>query len=224
MNEDNELTLLNADNSVSAWKHAYDFKLEDRVIPPVNNIVVKGPLEVVFFRSALSKLVVAGEEQEVIDNIKTCFDGKTLVIERVDGSPCLRWNFRGHVLGSRVIIGIALPEAPSVRIESAGSMTLHDVRQPLLELVVQEAGMITAFGQVDHLDAELFGAGEINAQELVARSAKLLVDEGPGSLNAHVSGSVEARVSGAGSIEIVGNPSKRIHSVDGEGSIKFTEN
>lgn len=221
MNEVNELTLINADTSDSTWQHAFDYKLEDREMPPVNNIVIKGPLEVVFFRSASEKLVVAGEEQVVIDNIKTSFDGKTLVIERVNNNPRLRWHLRGNIVGSRVIIGIALPKAPTVRIAAAGSMALYDLRQPLLELVAQEAGTITAQGQVDHLDAELFGAGDINAQDLVARSARLLVDEGPGCLIAHVSDAVEARVSGAGSIDIFGNPSKRVHSVEGEGSINF---
>jgi hypothetical protein len=224
VDEVNELTLRNSESSESEWKHAYGYKLEDRDIPPVNKIVVMGPLEVVFFRSTSSKLVVAGEEQEVVDNIKTRFDGKTLVIEQVDHSPRLRWHLRGHIVGSRVIIGIALPEAPSVCIESNGTMTLFDVRQHLLELVVREAGTINVFGLVGHLDAEVSVNGEINAQELVARSAKLLVDDGPGSINAHVSHSVEAHVSGAGSIEILGSPSKRTHSVDGQGSINFPEN
>src|SRR3546814_11342317 len=58
---------------------------------------------------------------------------------------------------SRCIVGIALPEAPSIRITGSGDVTLYDLQQAVLDLGVQGSGDITAFGRVDLLDAEEIG-------------------------------------------------------------------
>ena len=121
---------------------------------------------------------------------------------------------------SRCIVGIALPEAPSIRITGSGDVTLYDLQQAVLDLGVQGSGDITAFGRVDLLDAEVAGSGDLDASELVATSAKLSV-AGSGDIDAYVSDFVKARVAGSGDIVIRGNPPIRDHSVAGSGDIKF---
>ncbi|WP_454844527.1 GIN domain-containing protein [Pseudomonas veronii] len=78
-------------------------------------------------------------------------------------------------LKGRCIVGVALPEAPSIRIKGSGDVTLYDLQQAVLDLGVQGSGDITAFGRVDLLDAEVAGSGDVDASELVATSAKLSV-------------------------------------------------
>lgn len=48
----------------------------------MREIVVKGAVDVVFFRSTSAHLEVAGENQEAIRGIKTRFEGDKLVIEQ----------------------------------------------------------------------------------------------------------------------------------------------
>ncbi|ENG0049901.1 DUF2807 domain-containing protein [Pseudomonas aeruginosa] len=120
----------------------------------------------------------------------------------------------------RCIIGIALPEAPSIRIKGSGDVTLYDLQQPALDVGVQGSGDITAFGQVEHLDAEVAGSGDVDVSELVAMSADLTV-AGSGDIDAFVTKSVRARVAGSGDIVVRGNPPIRDHSVVGSGDIKF---
>jgi hypothetical protein len=219
----------------------------------VSKVVVKGAVDVVFFRAPAAHLVVAGENQEAIRSIKTRFDGNKLVIEQegvsisgaggsihVSGSGNIvaggtiyvggrrggiNMQFNGPVGGvvigqGRCIVGIALPESPSIRIKGSGDVTLYDLKQSLLDVGIQGSGDITAFGQVDHLDAEVAGSGDVDASELVAMSAELSV-AGSGDIDAHVTQSVKARVAGSGDIVVRGNPPIRDHSVAGSGDIKF---
>lgn len=176
-------------------------------------------------------------------SIKTQLEGDKLVIEQ-DGVSISGGGANIHVSGTgnifiggtinvggrqggitmqfkeRCIVGVALPQAPSIRIKGSGDVTLYDLQQTILDLGVQGSGDITAFGRVDLLDAEVAGSGDVDASELVATSVKLSV-AGSGDIDAYVSNSVKARVVGSGDIVICGNPPIRDHSVAGSGDIKF---
>ena len=243
MNQSSPLTLQDANHRDSAWERAANYEKEERSIRPVRKIVIKGGVDVVFFRSPSAHLVVAGESQEAIRNINTRIEGDKLVIEQ-EGVSISGAGGSIHVSGtgnifvggtinvggrqggitmqfkSRCIVGVALPEAPSIRIKGSGDVTLYDLQQAVLDLGVQGSGDITAFGRVDLLDAEVAGSGDVDASELVATSAKLSV-AGSGDIDAYVSDSVKARVAGSGDIVIRGNPPIRDHSVAGSGDIKF---
>lgn len=247
------LTIQDADHRDSAWERAANYEKEERPMRSVRKIMVKGAVDVVFFRSPSAHLVVAGENQEAIRSLKTRFEGDKLVIEQegvsisgaggsihVSGSGNIvaggtiyvggrrggiNMQFNGPVGGvvvgqGRCIVGIALPEAPSIRIKGSGDVTLYDLQQAVLDLGIQGSGDITAFGRVDLLDAEVAGSGDVDASELVATSANLSV-AGSGDIDAYVSNSVKARVAGSGDIAVRGNPPIRDHSVAGSGDIKF---
>lgn len=229
----------------SAWERAAKYEKEERPMRSVSKIVVKGAVDVVFFRAPAPHLVVAGENQEVICSIKTHFEGNKLVIEQegvsiscgggsihVSGSGNIviggsggRFSVSGNgnniSIGSRhAIVGIALPEAPSIRIKGSGDVTLYDLQQSVLDVGIQGSGDITALGRVEHLDAEVAGSGDVDASELVAMSADLSV-AGSGDIDAYVTQSVKARVAGSGDIVVRGNPPSRDQSVAGSGDIKF---
>jgi len=253
MNHPSPLTLQDDNRRDSAWERAANYEKEERPMRSVSKIVVKGAVDVVFFRAPAAHLVVAGENQEAIRGIKTRFEGNKLVIEQegvsisgaggsihvsgsgniVAGGTIYVGGRRGGVtmqfngpVGSvvvgqgRCIVGIALPEAPGIRIKGSGDVTLYDLRQSVLDVGIQGSGDITAFGQVEHLDAEVAGSGDVDASELVAMSAELSV-AGSGDIDAYVTQSVKARVAGSGDIVVRGNPPIRDHSVAGSGDIKF---
>jgi hypothetical protein len=253
MNHSSPLSIQDADHRDSAWERAANYEKEERPMRSVSKIVVKGAVDVVFFRSPSAHLIVAGESQDAIRGIKTRFDGNKLIIEQegtsisvaggsihVSGSGNIvaggtiyvggrrggvNMQFNGPVGGvvigqGRCIVGIALPEAPSIRIKGSGDVTLYDLQQSVLDVGVQGSGDITAFGQVEHLDAEVAGSGDVDAGELVAMSADLSV-AGSGDIDAYVTQSVKASVAGSGDIVVRGNPPIRDHSVAGSGDIKF---
>ena len=225
----------------SEWARAANYEKEERPMRAVRKIVVKGAVDVVFFRAPAAHLVVAGESRDAIRGIQTRFDGNKLVIEQ-EGISISGNGGNIHVSGSgnivaggniyvggrgggisighgRCIVGIALPEAPSIRIKGSGDVTLYGLQQASLDLGIQGSGDITAFGQVEHLEVEVAGSGDVDASDLMAMSASLAV-AGSGDIDAHVSQSVRARIAGSGDIVVRGNPPVREHSVAGSGDIK----
>ncbi|MAG64993.1 MAG: DUF2807 domain-containing protein [Pseudomonadales bacterium] len=122
--------------------------------------------------------------------------------------------------GGHCVVGIALPEAPSFRLKGSGDITLYDIKQAVLDVGVNGSGDITPYGQVEHLQAQVFGSGDVDASDLTASSAALTVN-GSGDIEAYVTQDVKARVAGSGDIVVRGNPASRDHRVSGSGDIKF---
>ncbi|KPY49810.1 hypothetical protein ALO48_200169 [Pseudomonas syringae pv. rhaphiolepidis] len=90
MSHSNPLTLQDATHRDSTWERAANYEKGERPIRPVRKIVVKGAVDVVFFRSPSAHLVVAGENQEAIRSIETRLEGDKLVIEQ-EGVSISRW-------------------------------------------------------------------------------------------------------------------------------------
>lgn len=163
MNHSSPLTLQDAKHRDSAWERAANYENEERPIRLVRKIVVKGAVDVVFFRSPSAHLVVVGENQEAIGSIKTRLEGDKLVIEQ-EGISISGGGANIHVSGTgnifvggtinvggrqggitmqfkgRCIVGVALPEAPSICIKGSGDVTLYDLQQTILDLGVQGSG------------------------------------------------------------------------------------
>lgn len=197
----------------------------------------------VFRRCDKPMLIVAGETAEAVASVKTYFNGGKLVIERegmtismvagrnivfhgsVSGSFVMGDIVNGKPMGAsisqgKVVVSVALPEAPAVKIKGSGYVTLLDLRQAGLDLEIEGSGDITAYGQVAHLEVEIAGSGDVDASELIADRASLSV-AGFGDIEAFIRSEVRARVAESGDILVRGNPPHRDHSVAGSGKIKF---
>lgn len=228
-----------ANRKGSAWDGTENYTREERHIQPIRKIVVKGSVDVVFRRFDKPTLVVAGETADAVASVRTHYKGDKLVIER-EGISISGWGnmvFHGSVGQSisigpdgikvnggmnrgRVIVGVALPVAPSIKISGSGDVTLLDLQQAELSLAIEGSGDITAYGNVAHLDVEIAGSGDVDASNLLADRANLSI-AGSGDIEAFVRAQVRARVAGSGDIVVRGNPAQRDHSVAGSGKIKF---
>lgn len=234
--------------SGSTWSRVENYVKQERQIQPVQKIVIKGAVEVVFRRSDKPQLVVAAEFQEALESVFTSFKGGKLVIEQEtvnilpgDSGSFTRGNnvFHGGVgqviMGEmtfsggkilmnksigRVVVGIALPEAPTISIKGSGDATLIDLDQADLKLRIQGSGDIAASGKVEYLDVEIAGSGDVDASQLVADQAELYVS-GSGEIDALVRNAVHASVQGSGDIVVRGNPATRNSRTLGTGKIKF---
>lgn len=222
------------------------YQKEERPIQPIRHCVIDGSAEVIFFRSKLPCLVVAGENIESIARIKTRFKGDTLYIEQegisinlngasinVVGNGCviaggdIYISGNGRVRGasvktaaSKIVVGMALPESPSFSLRGSGNVELHDVQQRGLDLSIRGSGDIEVSGSVDRFCVEISGSGDVDARDLSASSACLSI-AGSGDIDAYVTNQVQARIAGSGDISIRGNPQIRDHSVSGSGKVKF---
>lgn len=226
--------------SNTAWDKAADYEKEVRPARPVRQIVMKGAMDLVFFTESEACLVVACEKQETISKVITRYEGDKLVIEQEGGSisiggGSIRVSGSGNIVSGgtingrslnssfnqgRVIVGLALPEAPAVKLTGSGDVFLYGLKQSALAVTIQGSGDVEATGRVDNLEVDVAGSGDVEADELQAITADLSI-AGSGDIEAHVTGAVKARISGSGDIVIHGNPSGRDLRVSGSGDIKF---
>lgn len=201
-------------------------------------------MDVVFFQAPTEHLVVAEENQAAIRGIQTTVTNCALVIEH-EGGTVTAGGGNVYVSGSgnrvagrdvhingkkmsgqasaahgRTVVGIALPITPTFLLVDSGDATLYNIQQDVLELGIQGSGDISAFGQVDSLNAKVSGSGDVEASELMARTGNLFV-AGSGDIDAHITKVVSAHVAGSGDIVVRGNPATREHSVTGSGDVKF---
>lgn len=228
----------------TAWDRTENYVKEERPLQTVRKIVVKGSVDVVFRRYDTPTLTVAGETADDVASVKTSFDNGKLVIEREGmtisfgkGGMAFHGSVSSFTVGDivnsgkptgasmrinrgQVVVGVGLPEAPTIRIKGSGDVTLLDIRQARLELEIQGSGDITAYGEVSSLVVEIEGSGDADVGELVADRASLSI-AGSGDVEAFVRSEVRARVAGSGDIVVRGNPPHRDHSVAGSGKIKF---
>lgn len=223
------------------------YQTEERTLHAIRKCVVDGSPEVIFIRSDRPCLVVAGESKEVIANLKTRIMGDTLYIEQegisisvngarinVVGNGCVIAGGDIYISGdsrvrggstittasTKVVVGIALPEAPSFQVRGSADLVLQDLKQRNLDLSVRSSGDIEASGTVDILNVEIFGSGDVDVSSLTAQSASLSIT-GSGDIEAYVTQQVRARIAGSGDIKVRGNPPIRDHSVAGSGKVKF---
>lgn len=232
-------------NETPSWHRIDEYTKENRPIHPVERIVVKGSVDVVFRRHETPVMIVAGETAEAVGSVKTYFKDGKLVIDREGmvlisgGVAGRRIVINGSVSGpiaagdiidgqpqsvsaslGRVLVAVGLPVAPSIKIKGSSDVTLHDVRQGELELAIIGSGDIKAFGNVGQVRIKITGSGDVDARGLLANRAELVV-EGSGDIEAYVRTEVVARVAGSGDIVVHGNPARRDDCVTGSGSIRF---
>lgn len=117
-------------------------------------------------------------------------------------------------------VEVTVPELEALTLSGTGTGTLsvERVDAPRFSLRLDGTGLVLVGGTADHVDATLAGTGNAQLQDLVARDviAKVL---GTGRLQVHATRSLDASVSGTGSIVYDGNPRQVKRSVTGTGAI-----
>lgn len=137
----------------------------------------------------------------------------------------IRFTWYTHAVESILGAGLGNIEADGlagqrleIRQDGTGSITLR--RLSLKELVIDQSGLgnVTLDGQVDRQDVTISGTGSYHAGSLSSCSARVSLS-GLGSARVAVSEDLDARLSGTGSIEYMGNPCVNQH-VSGLGSVR----
>jgi len=91
-----------------------------------------------------------------------------------------------------VIVGIGLPQAPSISLQGSGDIALIDLKQHALEVNIKGSGNVTASGTATSLDVDIAGSGDVDARELITTDARLSI-AGSGDIEAFVRFFVRAR-------------------------------
>ncbi|MDQ3046521.1 MAG: DUF2807 domain-containing protein [Bacteroidota bacterium] len=111
-----------------------------------------------------------------------------------------------------------LSDKLSLDLSGAGDVVM-DVKAIEISSKVSGAGDMTLKGSTELLSAEVSGAGNLKASNLEATKVKAKVN-GAGDAKVHAVQSLDADVSGAGSIIYKGNPIDRNVNITGAGSVR----
>jgi Putative auto-transporter adhesin, head GIN domain len=191
-------------------KGSGNLKTEIRVVERFTAIVISG--------SANLEIEQTGEESlelTVDDNLLPLFttevrDG-TLFIGVAEGKR-LTWNGKGPR------IKVTVRELRKLKVSGAASVKATQLDTDSLTISISGAGSASIAGRTDKLSISISGAGSLDAVNLQAKRAIVIVS-GAGDVTLNVNDELDARVSGAGNIWYVGSP-KLQSRISGAGSIK----
>ena len=216
----------------------------------ITTLVLRGSVDVVFRRTAVPELIVAGETQEAIEAIETTIKGDRLTVGSTGGVSIsvnggtvsiagggavqIVQLGRGHTIiqtsggatvisgsgAGRAVVCIGLPELRTIQAQGSSDIDMGGVDQDALTIDVSGSCDVTARGAVRVLEVQVSGSGDVDARELIAATARLTVS-GSGDVRAHASNDARVRVSGSGDVKVYGNPLERDHKVSGSGEVKF---
>lgn len=113
---------------------------------------------------------------------------------------------------------ITMRELKQFNVHGACDATIENFDGDRFEFYVSGAAELEIDGEVDELDIQISGAGELDARDLKAKHVKVRIS-GAGDGELFASESIDARISGAGSLDYWGNPEHKKTKVSGVGSI-----
>lgn len=182
-------------------------KTEKRDLKPFKAIDAKGAYEI-----NVTCQKPASFEIEADDNILP------LIKTEVHDGVLTVSNDENYHSSKVVTLRISVPELNEVTSRGAGEINISDAAGEKLRLESLGAASFNATGKVKSVEISSTGAGSINAANLQAEKAKVDVT-GAASVEVYASDQLDAKVSGAASVEYSGNPKTVNKSVAGIGSV-----
>ena len=184
---------------------------EERRLPALHAIEVGGAvvLTVRVQADAAATLVQVSGDDDVVPKLKTDVqDGRLIIRNESARTPNLP-----------LALSLTVNSLDEMRISGAAKGAVTGLGGGPLRLRLRGAGDLQLSGRCAHLDVEISGAGHINADKLMAESARVRLS-GAGDIDVRTTGKLDADVSGAGSIRYAGPPASVTRRVSGVGSIE----
>ena len=133
-------------------------------------------------------------------------------------------NIEGLELsGSGVIKSKDVLKTPELKLKISGSGTIYaDVIGNKLESKISGSGQLNLRGNVTRTDYQISGSGTINSFDLTAQETDATIT-GSGEIHLTTISSLNAKITGSGSIKYKGNPAQFKQKVTGDGTIERVE-
>ncbi|WJH41738.1 DUF2807 domain-containing protein [Aliirhizobium terrae] len=170
-----------------------------------DSLAIRLPASVQYQPGARAEAVVRGDSA-LLDHVR--FEAGELNLDCDPG-----W------FASRLEITLSGPPIARWEIRGSGDLTLSQISQPKLQVIIKGSGDVKATGSVDTVDLSISGSGEAQLDDLIAKSVKVDIrGSGDATLTAQIDADVS--ISGSGDVALFGNPAMRRSQVKGSGSIK----
>jgi hypothetical protein len=176
-----------------------------RQVDPFTGVNLAGA-NVVHVRVGGPRRVVVTGERDVVPRVTTTVRSGVLVIGG-------HYSTKGPLR-----VEVTTPTLSSALLDGSGRLTVEGVRSPRFTAGLGGSGVLRVAGRTGELHAELGGVGALDLARLVAGSATATLS-GSGRMTLTAARSLDASLSGAGSIVYGGDPSNVSTRVTGTGTI-----
>jgi hypothetical protein len=166
-------------------------------------------------------------------NVNVAFGTKESVTITAEDNiaPLIETNVQNHQLVIKtkpqmsystnrpVIIDVTMVSLDSVSIGGSGNIDVPELTADAFKAEITGSGNITVRGTANSVNLTVSGSGNLYCDQLKAKTAVATLT-GSGNITIYASDSLEATLSGSGSIRYSGNPAKVKKNVTGSGTIE----
>ena len=205
-------------------------KTEERPVSDFKNVSVSGAMKVFVSQGPVKPVKIEGDEN-LLPYVEVSQEGDQLEVRPRKGynlnpTEDLKIYVTApvyneiRVSGACDIIGnmkISNSEELSLSASGAGNIRM-EVDAPKLSAEISGSGSINLKGQSKNVELDLSGAAEAHCFDMLSETTKVEIS-GAGSADVYASVKLEARVSGAGTVNYKGNATEVSQKVSGAGSV-----
>jgi hypothetical protein len=186
---------------------------QPRTVSAFHAVDLAGTLQVEVTVGKPASVEITGDA-DLVDRVITTVKDGALVID----TPELRDHHHHDKRNRHLRAIVTAPDLSALTISGTGTMKVTGIANQQLALSLPGTGALTVTGSTGAVRVELGGTGEVSARQLAAKDAVIDI-AGTGSARLNATRSVDARITGTGSVAIHGHPSQVRKSVSGLGSI-----
>ena len=179
-----------------------------RSVDAFSSLDLDGGNNVVIHIGAAQSVVVKGDDN-LLARVTTEVQSGKLVIGNTPGRMSSK---------TPMSVEVSVPSLDTLTLSGSGNIIVSGVDAESFTVSLPGSGTLTASGTTSRLDVTVDGSGTVQFSRLVAADVKATI-EGSGSIFVSATKSLDALVSGTGSILYAGNPQQVTKSVTGTGSI-----
>jgi hypothetical protein len=180
---------------------------EERALAPFSAIDLSGE-SALTVRVGGPQSVVVSADDNLVERVTTTVEGGTLVVD-TEGS------FRTT---SPMSITVVVPSLEELGLSGSGAVDAEGVRGEQLVVLLSGDGLVHAAGRVGTLDVTLSGTGDADLAGLVAADVRAELG-GTGRIEVHASRTLDASITGTGTITYRGTPQEVTQRVTGTGVV-----
>lgn len=181
---------------------------ETRTLPSFTAVELAGSMEV-SVRIGAPVSVVVHADDNLLGHVRTSVRSGALVIETT-GSFSAR---------APMSVSVVVPSLTGVTLSGSGNLVVDGVDASSFTASLPGSGTMHVAGRTQQLDVSLPGSGQMSMSGLIARSVQAQLS-GSGQILVHATDSLDAEVSGSGSVRYAGSPPQVTSAVTGSGTVQ----